>query len=211
MPLSAGRSGTGSSNNAPGVITTAPVLPGQPQGEVEIAVAGLDLAFDARCFFQAHRQLLPDLIECVVGKWSGRQAFDLYGGDGLFALACSPMYERVVLVESDAVAARYARINSRRNRSANVEVVRQAVESWISNLPQGADRVIVDPPRAGLPRSVRASLVDRRPQRLTYVSCHPAALARDLRDLTLIWQIESLTLIDLFPQTSHMEAVVQLV
>jgi len=194
-----------------GVVTSAPPLGDRPAGQVTISVAGFDLAFDARCFFQAHRELLAELVGSVVGDWTGARAFDLYGGVGLFALPCSRAYDEVVLVESDTVAARYARINARRNRVTNLEVRAQAVESWVAHMPSGADRVIIDPPRAGLAKRVRQTLIDRRPHRVTYASCHPAALARDLRDLKQTYEVESLTLVDLFPQTSHMEAVVQLV
>jgi 23S rRNA (uracil1939-C5)-methyltransferase len=58
---------------------------------------------------------------------------------------------------------------------------------------------------------VRHTLIERLPRRITYVSCHPATLARDLRQLDPAYRIEALTLLDLFPQTGHMEAVAQLV
>ena len=69
---------------------------------------------------------------------------------------------------------------------------------------------MVDPPRGGLSSRLRRWLVRVRPRRLTYVSCHPAALARDLKLLERGFRIESLTLLDMFPQTGHLEAVVQL-
>ena len=87
----------------------------------------------------------------------------------------------------------------------------RVVESWIQELPESADRVIVDPPRAGLAMEVRKTLLAKRPKRLTYVSCHPATLARDLRLLKTVFALEKVTLIDLFPQTGHMETVVQMV
>jgi tRNA/tmRNA/rRNA uracil-C5-methylase (TrmA/RlmC/RlmD family) len=79
-----------------------------------------------------------------------------------------------------------------------------------AGLAEEFDRVIVDPPRDGLSAAVRKLLAERPPRRLTYVSCHPAALGRDLRELAAAFAIESLVLLDLFPQTGHMEAVVQL-
>jgi 23S rRNA (uracil1939-C5)-methyltransferase len=193
-----------------GVVTTAPVVPELTHGQVEVSVGEFEYAFDARCFFQAHRGLLAELVDSVVGDWSGEQLFDLYGGVGLFALPGSRKYEQTSLVEGDSVAARYARINARRNRVRNLEVRTQAVESWIVDLPQGADRVIVDPPRAGLSNNVRQRLLEQRPRRLTYVSCHPAALARDLKLLRGSYEIGSVALLDLFPQTSHIEVVVHL-
>jgi 23S rRNA (uracil1939-C5)-methyltransferase len=101
-------------------------------------------------------------------------------------------------------------MNARRSRLANVEIVARVVETWIQALPEGVDRVVVDPPRGGLSPKVPRALMDRRPKRLTYVSCHPATLARDLRLLTTTYRIESIALVDLFPQTGHMEAIVQM-
>jgi 23S rRNA (uracil1939-C5)-methyltransferase len=166
---------------------------------------------DARCFFQAHRQLLPQLVRQVVGSWQGDLACDLYAGVGLFSVPLAESYDRVIAVEGDAVSGRFLKRNARKNRRSNLELVPSAVESWIRGLPEGTDRVVVDPPRTGLSRQTCAVLRDRSPRRLTYVSCHAAALARDLKLLAPKYGIESLTLIDLFPQTGHMEVVVQLV
>jgi 23S rRNA (uracil1939-C5)-methyltransferase len=194
-----------------GVVTAAPLVPGLPHGDVSMTVGDLVFSYDARCFFQVHRQLLPRLVELVVGAWEGGEAFDLYGGVGLFGLPLARRYGRVVSVEADRVAARHARNNVRRHRLYQVSGVCQAVETWIAALPERPDRVIVDPPRAGLTGKVRQALTARRARRLTYVSCDAATLARDLRLLDPVYRIESLHLIDLFPQTGHMEVVVQLV
>jgi 23S rRNA (uracil1939-C5)-methyltransferase len=92
-----------------------------------------------------------------------------------------------------------------------VTIETRAIESWIDELPVDAERVVVDPPRQGLSKRVRAVLASRPPRRLTYVSCHPAALARDLRALGGQLEVEKLVLADLFPQTGHLEAIVQMV
>ena len=81
----------------------------------------------------------------------------------------------------------------------------------VSGLPQGVDRVVLNPPRAGLSAGVAMQLTRRAPQRLTYLSCHAATLARDLKVLEARFDIESLDFFDLFPQTGHLEALVQLV
>jgi 23S rRNA (uracil1939-C5)-methyltransferase len=175
-----------------------------------VTVGDFIYGFDARTFFQGHRGLLPRLVEAVVGPWEGESAYDLYAGVGLFALPLARRYGRVVAVEADTNATRYIRNNARRNRISNVDVVAKAVESWLPDLPEGIDRVVVDPPRTGLVNKVRQALLKSRPKRLTYVSCHPAALARDLRILIKDYEIEKVTLFDLFPQTGHMETVVQM-
>jgi 23S rRNA (uracil1939-C5)-methyltransferase len=191
-------------------VTSAPLVPGMPHGEVEIAVGDSTYGYDARVFFQAHRGLLAALVERAVGDWSGEAAYDLFSGVGLFTVPLARRYGRVVAVEGDATTARQARMNARRNRLANVAVVTRALESWARELPAGAARVLVDPPRAGLGRGLRRALRERPPARLTYVSCHPATLARDLRDLDSAFAVESLTALDLFPQTGHMETIAQL-
>ena len=194
-----------------GEVASSPPLPGLGGGDLRRRVGEFEYAYDARCFFQGHAGLLEPLVDRVTGSWTGEVAFDLYGGVGLFALPLSRRYRRVVLVEGERVAVRYARKNVRLARAAAVEVVGQAVESWIGRgLPDDADRVVVDPPRPGLTPIVRRLLVSRSPRRLTYVSCHPAALARDLRELAERFRVESIVLAHLFPQTGHMEAVVQL-
>jgi len=194
-----------------GALSCAPVVEGLPHGEVSVEVGEFVYSFDARCFFQGHRDLLPQLVERVVGSESGGLAVDLYAGVGLFALPLARLYERVVAVEGDNVASRFGRLNARRNGSANVEVVHQAVESWIPSLPKEAERLVLDPPRSGLAPRVTGKLLALTPARLTYVSCHPAALARDLRALAASYRVSELTMIDLFPQTGHLEVVAQLV
>ena len=194
-----------------GSWTMAPLVAGQPRGPVELTVGENTYRYDARAFFQSHRGLLPRLVEAAVGPWEGGDACDLYSGVGLFSLPLARRYQRVIAVEADAAAARYARINARRNGLEKVEVLAVRAELALSRLPRPCERLLVDPPRTGLSREVREGLLAVRPGRLTYVSCDPPTLARDLRQLTSAYRVEGWSLFDLFPQTGHMEAVVQLV
>ena len=191
-------------------VSVAPVIEGLPHGVVQTEVGDLSYALDARCFFQSHRDLVADLVERAVGPWSGGTAIDLYAGVGLLSLPLASRYEKVIAVEGDPVAARFARTNARRNRRP-VEVVSQAVESWVRALPASLDRIVVDPPRSGLTTVVRDAIATARPARVTYVSCHAATLARDLRAWGEAFAVESVTFLDLFPQTGHLETIVQLV
>ncbi len=194
--------------------TSSPPVEGLPQGEVETRIGDFAYAYDARCFFQSHRQLIPALLEHALGPETGEEAgtaYDLFAGVGLFSLPLARRFERVIAVEGDRIANRYAKRNAKANGIKNLTVERQSVESWIRRLPPKRPLVLVDPPRFGLTHEVRRALVERRPRRLTYVSCHAATLARDLKQLRRGFRIESLALLDMFPQTGHMEAVVQLV
>ena len=198
-------------------MTAAPKIDGLPHGEIRLTVPlpgseSYDYAYDARCFFQAHRDLVPKLVELAIGDWQGEAAFDLYAGVGLFALPLARRYGGVTAVEGDGIAARYARRNAHsHDLDGKIDVQHLALESWIGYLPDSPDRVLVDPPRDGLSTTVRRALRDSRPARLTYVSCHPATLARDIRAMADTFRLESLDLLDMFPQTGHMEAVAQLV
>lgn len=200
-------------------VTAAPVVEGLPHGPVELTLelpgeqgkgGPLTYQYDARCFFQAHRGLVAELAARAVGPWQGETAFDLYAGVGLFTLPLARRYREVTAVEGDPIAVRYARNNARANRAGNVELVSRAIDGWAPGLPKNADRVIVDPPRGGLTLALRGAIMKALPRRLTYVSCHPATLARDLRRLLSAYRLESLTLLDMFPQSGHMEVIAQL-
>lgn len=197
-------------------VVAAPPVDGLPGGELEITLLGRKLRYDARCFFQAHGGLLESLLLSAVGPFEGDVAVELYAGVGFFATGLADRYRSVTAVEGESVAARYARNNLRRNGLRHCRVDRSAVESWVDRrrggpgLEPGLDRVLVDPPRAGLPRKVRSALLSAAPRRLTYVSCDPATLARDLGDLTRDFDLESLSFFDIFPQTAHIETVAQL-
>ncbi len=193
--------------------TVSPPVEGLPQGEVTTRVGDFVYAYDGRCFFQTHRQLIPALVEHALGSEEdeGGTAYDLFAGVGLFSLPLARRYGRVIAVESDRIANRFARKNAKANGVGNITIERQSVDSWLHYLPPKRARVLVDPPRLGLSHKLRRALVEKRPRRLTYVSCNAATLARDLKQMRSGFRIESLTLLDMFPQTGHMEAVVQLV
>ena len=99
-------------------------------------------------------------------------------------------------------------------RLANVKAVLSTTEQYLKNAAGKLrpDLVVVDPPRGGLGESVVRGLAQLAAPHITYVSCDPATLARDLgRLLTLGYRVEQAHLVDLFPQTYHVESVFRLV
>src|SRR5206468_12625974 len=100
----------------------------------------------------------------------------------------------------------------RTNAPANVECHRSTTEDFLRNkLEPAPELVVVDPPRAGLGDKVTTALNKLGAQRITYVSCDPATLARDLQALMLAgYKVQAVELIDLFPQTFHIETIVRL-
>ena len=164
----------------------------------------------AGSFFQTNRYLADELVEVVTGGRSGGFALDLYAGTGLFSLPLSQNFREVAAVES----APFAFHDLRRNCPSNVIAYRAATETFLAKLPPNAsfDLIIADPPRSGLGEKVARALAEVSTPRITYVSCDPATLARDLRVLVDAgFRIEETRLVDLFPQTYHIESVMQLV
>jgi len=115
----------------------------------------------------------------------------------------------VIAVESGVTAARDLEVNAARGE-VRLQTERARVEDFLRTFADTPDFVLADPPRAGLGKPVVKELERLAPPRITIVSCDPATLARDLASLTS-YRIDKLTLIDLFPQTFHLETIAQLV
>jgi len=179
--------------------------------ELQLQLAGESYSYNAASFFQINPALLPPLLEFALSDATGETAVDLYCGVGLFTLPLSRRFKQVVGVESNPVAAQFARRNLARARLENARVVNSGVAEWIGAKPLRSDFVLLDPPRAGAESVVIKGIVDSRAARVSYVSCDPATLARDLKKLIAGgYAIESLAAYDLFPQTHHVETVVRL-
>lgn len=162
----------------------------------------------SKSFFQVNRFLIEKLVEAALTEQGGESALDLYAGVGLFALSMARRFRSVTAVETGSSAAHDLEFNASRAELA-VKVEQARVEDYLERLQATPEFVLADPPRAGLGKDVVAHLLRLAPPRITIVSCDPATLARDLAGLTS-YQIESLTMVDLFPQTFHLEAVVRL-
>ena len=160
-------------------------------------------------FFQVNRFLIDELVSVVTAGRSGDFALDLYAGVGLFSIAMGPSFRHIVAVESSQSSIGDLKYNC----PPNVKAARATVEEYLSRKGEGLrpEFVVVDPPRAGLGERVARGLGKLAAPQLTYVSCDPATLARDLSGLTPSgYRIEQVHLVDLFPQTYHIETVVEL-
>jgi 23S rRNA (uracil1939-C5)-methyltransferase len=167
-------------------------------------------------FFQVNRFLLDALVEDAIAGAHGETAVDLYSGVGLFALALARSFRRVVAVESNSAAVNDLRFNAERAAGTSdcqpgTEPRHATAEAYLESLEAAPDFLLADPPRAGLGKTVVSRLLELKPRQLIIVACDPATLARDLAQLvTGGYRIEQMTLVDLFPQTYHLETVVRL-
>jgi len=162
-----------------------------------------------RSFFQVNRFLLDRLVERALESVSGKTALDLYAGVGLFAVPLARRFETVTAVEAGSSAARDLEVNAER-AGVKIRTELTRVEDYLAKLNEKPDFVLADPPRTGLGKTVVGHLARIKPPRITIVSCDPATLARDVAALSG-YRIEGLTLVDLFPQTYHLETIARLI
>jgi 23S rRNA (uracil1939-C5)-methyltransferase len=164
----------------------------------------------AGAFFQVNRYLTDELIDIVTSGRSGSTALDLYAGAGLFSSVLNREFERVIAVESSPTSHADLLYNS----PPNVKAVCSTTEKYLKNVAGKLqpDLVVVDPPRSGLGESTTHDLIALGAPQITYVSCDPATLARDLSGLLKAgYSMQEAHMVDLFPQTFHLESVFHLV
>ncbi len=174
----------------------------------------------AGSFFQTNRHLTDELVNIVTQEASGDLALELYAGVGLFSTALACNFRHVVSVEPS----NRALPDLQYNLPPNGEAIKATTEQYLSQPSdkgqagrivsgkQKPDLVVVDPPRRGLGEPLARSLADVAAARLIYVSCDPATLARDLVPLLAAgYRVEQAHVIDLFPQTYHLESILKLV
>jgi 23S rRNA (uracil1939-C5)-methyltransferase len=162
----------------------------------------------AGSFFQVNRFLIDDLVRLVTVEGAGELVLDLYAGVGLFSVPLARSFAQVIAVETSQTS----HSDLRHNAPPEVKAVRATTEQYLDkNTAVRPDLIVVDPPRSGLGESVVRGLAKLGAPRITYVSCDPSTLARDLRALLpLGYGIEAAHFVDLFPQTYHIESVFHL-
>ena len=172
-----------------------------------------EMRLSAPSFFQvntAAAEILIDLVMEALAPTENEVACDLYSGAGTFTLPLARRCAFVSAVEAYGPAVRDLRRNLEIARLDNVDVIGgDAVREFPE---EGADVLVVDPPRSGLGEGAIELIADSGARDVAYVSCDPATLARDLRRFTDegTFRAVSATPVDLFPQTFHCETVAHL-
>ncbi|HEY0377260.1 MAG TPA: class I SAM-dependent RNA methyltransferase [Pyrinomonadaceae bacterium] len=192
----------------------APPAPQLPTREVSRLIAGHRYRFSAEGFFQINHALLDPLVAFATRGARGDTAVDLYCGAGLFTLPLAQLFTRVFAVEANSAAINFARRNLTDAGLDNATFEVGRVGDWLkeksASLPP-IDFLLLDPPRAGAEDGAVNGILALRPRHISYVSCDPATLARDLKALIAGgYTLAALAAFDLFPQTHHVETVVHL-
>ncbi len=161
-----------------------------------------------KAFLQVNREAathLHDLVLREVGSPRGLRIVDAYCGIGVYGRRLAIHGAASIGIEADPEAVAVGR----ERPVDGFRIVEGPVERHLPGLLP-ADRVILNPPRSGVASEVTRILESEGPERLIYVSCDPATLARDLSRMRRSYRIERLQLFDLFPQTAHVETVLTL-
>jgi 23S rRNA (uracil1939-C5)-methyltransferase len=190
-------------------------------GVVVERLLGLEFEVVGNAFLQTNSAQAERLYEgalAAAALTGGEKVLDLYSGAGTLTLLFARVAAEAIGVESVPDSVERARRNAQRNQLANARFElgesRAVLREWARGTRAGAPRpdvVVVDPPRAGLHPRVVARVAELSPARIVYVSCNPATLARDLKDLAALgWLPAEVTPYDMFPHTPHIECVVRL-
>jgi len=162
-------------------------------------------------FWQIHPKsldVLSELIEKDIKKMSIESFLDLYSGVGVFSSVILKIFPNAsgFVIESDKEAAESAKKNL--SQFKKVKILKQKVENWIFTTREKFDLIVLDPPRSGAGVKVMQSICKKAKQKIIYIACDPASLARD----TAVakengWVLEKVEVYDLFPMTHHFESV----
>ena len=197
---------------------------GVTTGESEMTLAGDSTLIDkigsfafeisANSFFQTNTAGAAKLYETVkrYAELSGSETvLDLYSGTGTIPILLSDAASEVIGLEMAPSAVADAENNCRQNQIENCRFIPGDIRETLPAISRRPQVVIVDPPRAGMHPAVAAQLLALMPERIVYVSCNPATLARDLALLKDAYRLKEVQPVDLFPHTYHMESVARLV
>ncbi|WP_291782924.1 23S rRNA (uracil(1939)-C(5))-methyltransferase RlmD [Cecembia sp.] len=185
---------------------------------IEEQMEGLRFRIGPKSFYQTNSDQAYELYKVArsFAELDGREVvYDLYTGTGTIANFVAKMAKQVIGIEYVEAAIEDAKINSQLNGLKNTlfyagDMKDVLNEEFLETHPK-PDVVITDPPRAGMHEDVVKMLLKLQPQKIVYVSCNPATQARDIALMAEKYSVEKIQPVDMFPQTYHVENVVQLI
>lgn len=215
-----------SANNI--LVTYMPAKTDMSYGEDFIVIKGSDMLtetlmdrtfrYSAQGFFQNNHKMAEKMHEYVHGLLASysdaenAHLLDLYGGVGTFGIINADHFETVTTLEGFQGCTDAALKNIELNNTPNVEAIcMDAMQLKNLRLPNKPLYVVTDPPRSGMHPKTIEQLIRLQPERIIYISCNVKQLEKDLPKFKKHYHLKSGALFDLFPQTNHMESVVELV
>jgi len=167
----------------------------------------------ANSFFQTNALAAETLYRTVArfAALTGKESvLDLYSGTGTIPLFLAPDARQVIGIEISENAVRDARKNCKENGVDHCRFICGDMRHALSSETQRPDVMIIDPPRAGMHKDVLKQVLTMAPEKVVYVSCNPATLARDLGQMATLYDLIEIQPVDMFPHTYHIESVANL-
>jgi 23S rRNA (uracil1939-C5)-methyltransferase len=193
-------------------------------GEYEQILAGseyiadtirdMEFEISANSFFQTNSRgaaALYDIVAQYADLSGAETVLDLYSGTGTIPILLSGNCREVLGIEIVESAVADAEKNCRKNGVANCTFIQGDIRECLSRIPKRPDVLIIDPPRAGMHKDVVSQVLELGVERIVYVSCNPATLARDISMLGDSYRLIEVQPVDMFPHTFHIEAVARIV
>ena len=191
-------------------------------GEFEETLAGVSHISDSigpfefdissNSFFQTNTRgakQLYDVVKDYAALNGNETVLDLYSGTGTIPIILAESAQEIIGIEIVESSVKDAVNNCMKNKVVNCKFIKGDIKTCLGQITRSPDVLIIDPPRAGMHKDVVKQVLDMAPNRIVYVSCNPATLARDLGLMIDVYRIEEVQPVDMFPHTYHVEAVVK--
>ncbi len=187
-----------------GIILNDNVISGSPTFIEIINHQLFQVSYDS--FFQVNRHICSILFDLVASAVNENETIaDLYCGVGTLGINASNKARKAFGIEIIKNAVLNAITNSKINKKNNIYYMLGDVSECLPKIKEHIDTVIVDPPRAGLDKVTKETIISFKPNKIIYVSCDPMTLARDLKELSPFYDITKIKGLDMFPFTEHVE------
>lgn len=181
------------------------------QDYIEDKLCGLKFHISPKSFYQVNHdqtEVLYDVVKRFADVGQDQTVLDLYCGIGTIGLTLADSCEKLIGVEVIPESIENAKVNARLNGIKNAEFICADAADFIEKM-QKVDVIILDPPRKGCAKDVLLTIADKGIEKIVYVSCNPATLARDIAILhDRGYELKELQPVDMFPRTGHVETVV---
>lgn len=164
------------------------------------------VSYDA--FFQVNPFICSELFN-LISKYTSNslKVLDLYCGVGTLGFVASKNAKQVLGVEINELAIQDANFNKKLNNINNISFVCADTKVILDRITNEFDTIILDPPRSGINIHVLNKIITEKISKIIYVSCNPETLGRDLVMLSKYYSIEEVKLLDMFPNTQHVESI----
>ena len=182
-------------------------------GHIKDDILGLTFEISASSFFQINPEQVEKLYTCALDliDFSKKEiVLDAYSGVGTIGLIAAKNAKKVISVEINKSAHKNAIENAKRNNVNNIDFICDDAGKFISSYDGDIDVLIMDPPRSGSDETFLSTVMNKRINKIVYVSCNPETLARDIDYLSSLYEVKYVQPVDMFPMTAHVETVVEL-